>query len=50
MSAGVSAPTLGVIFHPTFAPETLPEYARRAEAAGFDEVWLWEAELWEPQR
>ena len=34
--------SLGVIFHPNFAPETLPEYARRAEAAGFDELWLWD--------
>jgi len=33
---------LGVIFHPRFAPETLVNYARRAEAAGFDELWLWE--------
>jgi alkanesulfonate monooxygenase SsuD/methylene tetrahydromethanopterin reductase-like flavin-dependent oxidoreductase (luciferase family) len=33
---------LGVIFHPRFAPETLVNFARRAEAAGFDELWLWE--------
>ncbi len=33
---------LGVIFHPAFPPETLPDYARRAEAAGFDELWLWD--------
>jgi alkanesulfonate monooxygenase SsuD/methylene tetrahydromethanopterin reductase-like flavin-dependent oxidoreductase (luciferase family) len=31
-----------VIFHPTFPPETLADYARRAEAAGFDELWLWD--------
>jgi 5,10-methylenetetrahydromethanopterin reductase len=36
------APTLGVIFHPTFPPERLAEYARRAETAGFDELWLWD--------
>src|ERR671917_167265 len=42
MSAGASAPTLGVIFHPSFPPETLAAYARRAEAAGFDELWLWD--------
>ncbi len=36
-----SKPALGVIFHPTFPPETLASYARRAEAAGFDELWLW---------
>jgi 5,10-methylenetetrahydromethanopterin reductase len=34
--------TFGVIFHPTFPPETLGEYARRAEAAGFAELWLWD--------
>ncbi len=35
-------PALGVIFHPSFPPESLAEYARRAEAAGFDELWLWD--------
>ncbi len=35
-------PTLGVIFLPSFPPETLADYARRAEAAGFDELWLWD--------
>jgi 5,10-methylenetetrahydromethanopterin reductase len=35
-------PAIGVIFHPAFPPETLPDYARRAEAAGFDELWLWD--------
>src|SRR5512136_2598068 len=35
-------PTVGVIFHPKFPPETLAEYARKAEAAGFAEVWLWD--------
>ncbi|MEE4193850.1 MAG: LLM class flavin-dependent oxidoreductase [Anaerolineae bacterium] len=34
--------SLGVIFHPAFAPETLWEYARKAEAAGFDQLWLWD--------
>ncbi|HEX2996577.1 MAG TPA: LLM class flavin-dependent oxidoreductase [Anaerolineales bacterium] len=38
----MSAPTLGVIFHPKFPPETLCDYARRAESAGFDELWLWD--------
>jgi len=32
----------GVIFHPRFPPETLPAFARKAEAAGFDELWLWD--------
>ncbi|MEP7286365.1 MAG: LLM class flavin-dependent oxidoreductase [Chloroflexota bacterium] len=35
-------PALGVIFHPVFPPETLVDYAQRSEAAGFDEIWLWE--------
>ncbi len=35
-------PKLGVIFHPKFPIETLADYARRAEAAGFDELWLWD--------
>jgi alkanesulfonate monooxygenase SsuD/methylene tetrahydromethanopterin reductase-like flavin-dependent oxidoreductase (luciferase family) len=34
--------TYGVIFHPSFPPETLSDYARRAEAGGFDELWLWD--------
>lgn len=33
---------LGVIFHPRFPPEGLADYARRADAAGFDELWLWD--------
>ena len=37
-----SRPAFGVIFHPRFPPETLADYARRAEAAGFDELWLWD--------
>lgn len=36
------SPALGVIFHPRFPPESLADYARRAEAAGFDELWLWD--------
>ncbi len=35
-------PSLGVIFHPKFPPETLADYARRAESGGFDELWLWD--------
>src|SRR3712207_5346549 len=42
MAEDVSGSTLGVIFHPSFPPETLAAYARRAEAAGFDELWLWD--------
>jgi len=33
---------LGVIFHPAFAPDSLTDYANKAEAAGFDELWLWD--------
>ncbi len=33
---------LGVIFHPAFASDSLPDYARRAEAGGIDELWLWD--------
>jgi 5,10-methylenetetrahydromethanopterin reductase len=35
-------PSLGVIFHPAFPPGKLVSYARRAEEAGFNELWLWE--------
>ena len=38
----MSVPTFGVIFHPRFPPETLGDYARRAESAGFEELWLWD--------
>jgi len=38
----MKTPSLGVVFHPSFPPETIPDYARRAEAAGFDELWFWE--------
>jgi 5,10-methylenetetrahydromethanopterin reductase len=39
-------PRIGVIFHPTMPPETMVDFARQAEAAGFDEVWLWEDCFW----
>ena len=35
-------PSLGVIFHPKLPPETLRDFARRAESGGFDELWLWD--------
>jgi alkanesulfonate monooxygenase SsuD/methylene tetrahydromethanopterin reductase-like flavin-dependent oxidoreductase (luciferase family) len=38
----MSMPAFGIIFHPKFPPETLSDFARRAEAAGFDELWLWD--------
>ena len=33
---------LGIVFRPEHAPEKLPDFARRAEEAGFDELWVWE--------
>ncbi len=38
----MSVPSYGVIFHPRFPPETLAGFARKAETAGFDELWLWD--------
>lgn len=38
----MSTPAIGLIFHPRFPPETLSDYARRAESAGFDELWFWD--------
>lgn len=35
-------PSFGILFHPTFPSESLGEYACRAEAVGFDELWLWD--------
>ena len=34
--------TIGAIFLPSNPPETLPAVARAADAAGLDELWLWE--------
>lgn len=34
--------SLGIVFRPENSPEKLPDYARRAEEAGFRELWLWE--------
>ena len=42
MNDGTTPPALGVIFHPKFPPETLAEFSRKAEGAGFDELWLWD--------
>jgi 5,10-methylenetetrahydromethanopterin reductase len=35
-------PALGFCFVPTLAPETLVHLARAVEAAGLDELWVWE--------
>ena len=37
-----SNPSLGITFLPAFPPESLVSYARQAEAAGFDTLWLYE--------
>lgn len=33
---------LGIVFRPEHPPEALPDFARRAEEACFDELWVWE--------
>ena len=33
---------LGIVVRPELDPESLAEHARRAERAGFSELWLWE--------
>jgi 5,10-methylenetetrahydromethanopterin reductase len=37
---------IGYVIRPEHPPEDLPELARRIEAAGFDELWLWEDCFW----
>lgn len=37
---------LGIMFRCQYPPESLPGFARRAEAAGFDEVWVVEDCFW----
>ena len=32
--------SLGIMFRREYAPEALPDFARRAEKAGFDELWV----------
>jgi 5,10-methylenetetrahydromethanopterin reductase len=39
---GAARPALGFVVRPEHPPEELPALARRVEAAGFDELWLWE--------
>jgi alkanesulfonate monooxygenase SsuD/methylene tetrahydromethanopterin reductase-like flavin-dependent oxidoreductase (luciferase family) len=38
----MSSPRLGLTFVPTLPPERLRDVAAAAEAAGLDELWLWE--------
>src|SRR4051812_24286203 len=33
---------LGIVVRPELDPESLADHARRAEDAGFSELWLWE--------
>jgi alkanesulfonate monooxygenase SsuD/methylene tetrahydromethanopterin reductase-like flavin-dependent oxidoreductase (luciferase family) len=37
-----AVPRVGVLFRPQFPPEQLRGFAAAAEAAGLDDVWLWE--------
>jgi 5,10-methylenetetrahydromethanopterin reductase len=39
-------PRIGVRFEPDWAPERLPDFARWAEDAGFDELWFSEDLPW----
>ena len=43
-----SAPAVrvGVVARPQLPPERLPDAARAAEAAGVDDLWLWEDSFW----
>lgn len=41
-----TAPRIGVRFEPDWAPERLPDFARWAEEAGFDELWFSEDLPW----
>jgi 5,10-methylenetetrahydromethanopterin reductase len=38
----MNAPALGFVVRPEHSPEELPALAAAVEAAGFDELWLWE--------
>ncbi|MDX6396194.1 MAG: hypothetical protein QOJ73_7257 [Streptosporangiaceae bacterium] len=42
MPAPNAAPRVGVIFRPELPPEQLRGFVHAAEAAGLDDVWLWE--------
>src|ERR1700722_6350086 len=35
-------PRVGIVFRPQLAPERLAGFAAEAEAAGLDDLWLWE--------
>lgn len=42
MTAASTAPRVGVVFRPQLPPERLRRFVEAAEAAGLDDVWLWE--------
>jgi 5,10-methylenetetrahydromethanopterin reductase len=42
MVTGSQSPRVGVVFRPQLPPERLREFASSAEAAGLDDLWLWE--------
>jgi 5,10-methylenetetrahydromethanopterin reductase len=42
MVSASDAPRVGVVFRPQLPPERLREFVTAAEAAGLDDVWLWE--------
>jgi alkanesulfonate monooxygenase SsuD/methylene tetrahydromethanopterin reductase-like flavin-dependent oxidoreductase (luciferase family) len=42
MAAAGQVPRVGIVFRPQLPPERLPEFVASAEAAGLDDVWLWE--------
>src|SRR5436309_1620294 len=42
MGSGSDTPRVGVVFRPQLPPERLREFVAAADAAGLDDVWLWE--------
>jgi alkanesulfonate monooxygenase SsuD/methylene tetrahydromethanopterin reductase-like flavin-dependent oxidoreductase (luciferase family) len=42
MACTREAPRVGVVFRPQLPPERLREFVASAEAAGLDDVWMWE--------
>jgi 5,10-methylenetetrahydromethanopterin reductase len=40
--AAAGLPRVGIVFRPQLPPERLREFVTSAEAAGLDDVWLWE--------
>ncbi len=42
MAAGSQVPRVGIVFRPQLPPERLRGFVAAAEAAGLDDVWLWE--------